>query len=193
RGIGRLSKSSRSTYVKMGGNMRNTHLLNNEIFSFEDVYKGKSRLNILAHGEKVNGVGKLTAGSKLTSNGSRRMEADELHGVLSSQYNLSNYDNIRTIVCYSGDGGSQSFGAQLAKVTGKTVKSYSGPVYNSIDIEGNTAIFNKELTDGRYDIFRKYEFSDELTIAKVNPFSFYEKDYWTFAYNPVYFRQSMLI
>ncbi len=79
---------------------------------------------------------------------------------------LSRYENIRVLSCYSGDGGANSFSTNLASLTGLPVKGYKGKVIlrkvgNIHSLEDITLVgFHKENIFRRGGgLYRNFEYS----------------------------------
>jgi RHS repeat-associated protein len=156
--------------LTLGGTMKNLDSMGQDIYFFDDIYKGAKRLNIVAHGALQTDGTALLARTSVAN-----MNANELFTLLSSRVNITKYQNIRTIMCHSGSGGARSFGQQLANLTRMPVKSYRGTVM------GNFAV--NDLNKFLYEAAGKYGdegmnyirvlFAQKHTfrIDKVNPYS----------------------
>ncbi len=124
--------------IKLGSNIRNFKLIsehnNSGALIFEDTYRHENRLNIIAHGT-VNGNS-----SGLIIEGEYVSAQDFFEQAL-NEYNMDNYQYIRTLSCYSAEGGNNSFAGQLANITGKSVKGFVGVV----EVSHNPERFTENL------------------------------------------------
>jgi len=171
--------------IILGGNMKNTDVLLNGLYTFEDSYKGGIRLNVVAHGEMVG------EGSSLIVDGNfgvRHVDADELYQVLQSRYNLDDYNSIRTISCFSGNGGDSSFASKLHRLSGKIIKAYEGPVTGNFEPAALSDIFLQAERRGQYSGMKNiFDVKYEFKIRKTNPYKFYQSGYRQWLYKPVHF------
>ncbi|MCQ9391468.1 RHS repeat-associated core domain-containing protein [Pseudomonas syringae] len=99
------------------------------IDTFEDTYKGKLRLNIMAHGgvarEPIDQGGRSF--SYIVSD-AKPLNSDRLLALLyEHDVRLGRYRNIRLLSCALADA-ELSFLAKLSGITGKPVKGFSGQV-----------------------------------------------------------------
>jgi len=106
--------------------VKNVTRLSEGIVAFEDTYKNKSRLNFIGHGTEFEGGYRLKYDDKNAINAASLYNLASNHGLAVKQY-----ENLRTVMCYSGDGGANSFGAELSLITGRPVKAYQGTVMTS--------------------------------------------------------------
>lgn len=182
----RSMKSSSSNYRMLGGNMQETLSPLEEVVTYSDTYKGKARLNIDAHGYlKGDGTGGMLYVN--ACGGSEAFSIDDIIDELSSHYDLSQYSYLRTVTCYSGNGGVNSLGAQLSQKLGMPVKSYVGLVTAS----GMQDAKIRQLS-GAYSqdaIQAAFAQAKPMQIRKVNPFSFFfdTSNWWKYTYGPVHF------
>lgn len=94
-----------------------------EINTFEDITKKGLRLNVAAHGVMHEGAA-VAVGA-----GGQAFDAAGISQLLSANgMDRGKYYSIRTLICYSGEGGENSFGARLARSIGLPVKSFMGTV-----------------------------------------------------------------
>lgn len=174
------------TPVVLGGTMKNLDSLGRDIFLFDDVYKGENRLNIVAHGAlQADGTALL---SRTSGAG---MSADELFNILRSRVTLTDYQNIRTIMCHSGSGSAASFGQKLSTLSGLPVKSYHGPVTGNFEVNKlnqllleATVRFGDAGMSHMQAVFAQKRF---FTIHKINPYPLLSLDHFNWTYNPVRF------
>lgn len=97
-----------------------------ELTLFSDFYKGGTRLNIRAHGDWIPFFGKT---SQMIAESGQLLKVGDVHQILIKQYgSLTQFNSIRTISCYSAEGGAMSFGQRLSNQTGLPVKSFLGSV-----------------------------------------------------------------
>ncbi|MGN8344953.1 RHS repeat-associated core domain-containing protein [Pseudomonas sp. SMV71] len=109
---------------------------------FEDIYKQKTRLNIVAHG------GLPIDGNKPFILWDRELISPPvLHErlVIEHGVNFDVYDSIRLLVCHSADT-DHSFAVTFATLTNKPVKAFSGPVSTGLLPE-----FRKQVPVGARD------------------------------------------
>ena len=109
-----------------GGQVKKVHKitrLSEGIIAFEDTFKNKRRMNFIGHGHLNEGT------ARLMFNESKSIEARSLvHLAANNGIDVKHYNYLRTIMCYSANGDSQSFGATLSALTTRPVKSYKGTV-----------------------------------------------------------------
>lgn len=119
----------RDNVIQMGGPMNNLKLIGNEVHTFTDTYKGTTRLNIVAHGLKRNLVERITGdGTKIIMDNTL-YDARGLATLLRGRgVDLVNVDNVRLLVCYSGEGRSRAFGRLFQREINKPVKAFEGTV-----------------------------------------------------------------
>ncbi|WP_248481559.1 hypothetical protein [Pseudomonas sp. CYM-20-01] len=133
--------------TQMKGTMQELGVLGGEIHTFTDIYKGETRLNVVAHGIERSPA-EVAAGvpSKVMVDG-KAYSAKELVAYLKTQgIDPANprYKNVRLLICYAADGGKHSFASDFQKIVGKPVKAFEGTVTTS---HGATAMeyVRKEL------------------------------------------------
>lgn len=172
--------------IVFGGTMRNMDPRGQDFYFFDDIYKGEKRLNLVAHGALENGVTAYVARTT-----ERNMSADEIFSIISRSKDLGSYRSIRTIMCFSGNGGDFSFGKRLSTLTGIPVKSYRGTVTGNYEV----GVLNKlilEATakygdDGFNHMLAGFEQRRFFVIHKTNPHKFFSLDYWKWNFDPVKF------
>jgi hypothetical protein len=130
--------------IRLGGKMQDLKLIANEMHTYVDKYKGAKRLNIVAHGHARDFIDKLLSrGTQVVIDG-KSYSAKELVVLLNSKgVDPSAYNNIRLLVCHSGEGGSGSFGRLLQQETQRPVKAFEGTV--TVDY-GSTYMTNTRNT-----------------------------------------------
>ncbi|MFW0765822.1 RHS repeat-associated core domain-containing protein [Trabulsiella odontotermitis] len=141
-----------------GGVAINTGSLTGEynfIQYFEDTYKNGRRLNIDAHGRFDKSYG-----SGLIKRGDIHIDPLDLVRLLENNgVNIEEYQAIRLVVCHSGDGGVDSFAAELSRLTNKTVKGYKGIVSASEWFESERQLepgeFGRIPENGAYEISKR--------------------------------------
>ncbi|WP_330208406.1 hypothetical protein [Pseudomonas sp. Z13] len=118
--------SDRIGRIRLGGPLEAVMPLDGEIQTFVDTYDGKPRLNIMGHAPEPDTAG---APIKIVGDNQARYSAAEINQkLLDRGVDIRNFDNVRTVVCFSASGGERSFAAELQKITGKPVKGFEGPV-----------------------------------------------------------------
>ena len=120
----------RDNVIQMGGSIQKFNVIDNEVYTFVDTYKGLNRLNITAHGKPYEAGKKLFGknAATLVINQKEYTAADLVDLLKSKGYDPASYDNVRLLVCHSAEGGSKSFGHLLQKQIKKPVKAFEGPV-----------------------------------------------------------------
>ncbi|WP_224718593.1 RHS repeat-associated core domain-containing protein [Pectobacterium versatile] len=192
-GIGRagfksvISSANKLESVTLGGTMKNLDSLGQDFYLFDDTYKGAKRLNLVAHGALESGdVARVARTSGIN------MDASEIFSIISKRKNLQEYSNIRTIMCYSGNGGERAFGQQLSTLTGIPVKSYRGPVTANFEVQGLNKILLETAAkcgdDGLKRTQAVFEQRRTFQIRKTNPYSLFTLDHWEWNFDPVKFK-----
>ncbi|WP_277972940.1 RHS repeat domain-containing protein [Pantoea agglomerans] len=190
-GLGRASLRSvmkpsgiKNERFALGGTMKNLDSLGQDIYLFDDVYKGEKRLNLVAHGVLENDGAALIFRSS-----GNHMGADEMYSVLRNRIDLNDYRNIRTIMCHSGTGGMRSFGQRLARLTGLPVKSYLGTVTGNFEVNSLNQLLlsavGKYGDDGMNYMRNMFSQKRYFIIQKTNHNSLFTLEHWRWAYNPV--------
>ncbi|WP_052760878.1 MULTISPECIES: RHS repeat domain-containing protein [Photorhabdus] len=157
--------------ITLGQDIRNFNLAveHNEsaLLIFEDTYRGENRLNLIAHGTTYSDSSVMVIKGEYVS-----AESFVKKGFL-AKYDMNNYPYIRTLVCHSAEGGSNSFAGQLANITGKGVKGFIGEVKVSHNPENFTQSLTRLRSKGIqeskakvYEIAQNTEF--KLTSSKEN-------------------------
>ncbi|MGF0238302.1 RHS repeat-associated core domain-containing protein [Rhodococcus sp. IEGM1300] len=109
----------------------NVTRLSEGIFAFEDTYKNKPRLSFQGHGGPDS--------DHMMFSRRRTINAKSLHDLaISKGYSFERYENIRTVMCYSGSDVhtstgemKPSFAQALSSITQRPVKGYKGVVMAS--------------------------------------------------------------
>ena len=154
-----------------------------DVFTFDDIYKGKPRLTIVGHAAITDEKVLLATRPNMTP--------AMLERRLNNVFNMNDYDSVRTIVCFSGRSSKQgpAFGQELSSLLKKPVKSYKRKVYTF-----NTETYSeaeKMLKSGMSIKDVQHQFSSKkLILAKENPYSIFNefKEFREFEYNPVHFK-----
>ena len=109
-----------------GSHVKKVHKLtrlSDGIIAFEDTFKNKRRLNFVGHGQMSNGK------ARMLFDESQPIDAWSLVNLTGNNgIEVKDYSYLRTIMCNSATGDSQSFGATLHAITGRPVKSFKGIV-----------------------------------------------------------------
>jgi RHS repeat-associated protein len=93
------------------------------VVTFTDATKKGPRLNIVAHGSRYQGAALARIGK------GRGVGPEDLKNLLTnSGEDFSQYSTLRTVMCYSAEGGANSFAAQLSRSTGLPVKGFDSTV-----------------------------------------------------------------
>lgn len=172
--------------ITLKGTMKNLDSMGKDIYFFDDFYKERKRLNIAAHG-----ILQQDNTALLYRSSGQHMSASDLSYILSHRKNLSDYSYIKTIMCYSGNGGDNSFGKKLSNLTGMPVKSYIGTVTGNFEVKSLNKILLEATAlygDEGLNHMRKV-FSDKhiFKIHKGSSHVFLSPGWFLFNYNPIYF------
>ncbi|MBF4556067.1 RHS repeat-associated core domain-containing protein [Pseudomonas sp. p50] len=170
--IANMSKPAQPSniiHVPRTGYLKNIHRIGEGAISFEDMYKGKKRLNFLAHGNKPS----PNRSSGLKVNG-KLWSAEYFYSAAKAQgIDFEQFDNVRVIACYSGSGGIHSFAANLSTLTKKQTKGYVGTIQTKVNtfnpVDQIEDYYKKFKSDA--DEFYNEDYPDiSLTIHKHNPY-----------------------
>ncbi|WP_426128505.1 hypothetical protein [Pseudomonas sp. DWP1b1] len=119
----------RDNVIQMGGPMRDLKFIDEEIHTFADTYKGTNRLNIVAHGIERSWTDKLKGnGTKVYIDGTLYDARDLVNLLKGKGVDPSSFDNVRLLVCHSGEGRSNAFARLFQKEIKKPVKAFEGTV-----------------------------------------------------------------
>lgn len=111
---------------------------NQGITFFSDLYKGGTRLNIRAHGDWLPLFGKT---SRMVGDQGKLFKVGQVYNLLTKEFGtLEQFNSIRTISCYSANGGATSFGQRLSNLTSLPVKSFVGSVAD----RGTAPLFGRQ-------------------------------------------------
>ena len=198
--------------IKLGGTMENLKEAGDGLFTFADLNKKdtKVRLNILAHGEEPN-TWTLSTDTKTPTrilyNGKPHTPQELLDTLKAKGVDPSEYDNVRLLMCYSGNGKENSFAAEFSKLIGKPVKGYEGTLsayvtpelinelklkstqYISRTLGGEEQLLpvERKAVDGLANFYVENKFASQaFKVAKKNP-HYNPVKAWTFTYRPVTF------
>ncbi|MFL1491152.1 hypothetical protein [Pseudomonas antarctica] len=135
---------SSDNVVRMGGPMQNLKFIGSQMHTFEDTYKGTTRLNISAHGVAPGASDPLLFnGTKVVVDGVA-YDAEGLLALLKSKtVNPVHYDTVRLLVCHGADGISTSFAHEFQKLVERPVKAFEGPVTMNYGATGVTVDRNR--------------------------------------------------
>ncbi|MDE9437907.1 RHS repeat-associated core domain-containing protein [Xenorhabdus bovienii] len=148
--------------ITLGPDINNINLISQHNQSgaliFEDMYHKERRLNLIAHGTvRGNSSGLIIEGEYVSA---QNFVENGLVG-----YDMDNYRYIRTLVCYSAEGGNNSFAGQLASITGKSVKGF----VDVVKVSHNPEPFTRSL-----ELLRSKDMSESLAYVEAEkiPFKF---------------------
>lgn len=115
--------------IQMGGAMKDLKFIGSEVHTFTDVYKGRKRLNIVAHGTRRDWVDKLLRnGSEVVIDG-KAYNANQMVDLLKNKgVDPADFDNVRLLICHSAEGKGHSFASQFQKAINRPVKAFEGTV-----------------------------------------------------------------
>ncbi|VVP05144.1 RHS repeat-associated core domain-containing protein [Pseudomonas silesiensis] len=119
--------------------MKNMTILGDGAFTFDDIFKGKQRLNISAHGIETP----FDQPSKMVMNRETWLPSQVYTEMKNQGYDFSSYAEIRLIFCHSANGGQQSFASQFQKLTNINTKGYLGTVVEKHPIDDVMKVFEK--------------------------------------------------
>ncbi|MEN5151505.1 hypothetical protein [Pseudomonas orientalis] len=122
----------RDNVIQMGGPMKDLKMLGHEMHTFSDVYKGKKRLNIVAHGRKPNAMDQGFGTGTRAYVDNVPYDAPGLVKLLRSKgVDPSKYHNVRLLICYSANGRHRPFARLFQQEIKRPVKAFEGPVFMS--------------------------------------------------------------
>jgi len=163
--LGALSKMRRTSVGDMLAKdmvLTNGKRLGPEIFGYDGFYRKKPAFVVLGHGWPRE-INSMENGVLSSYNGG------ELLGMIKgANVDLTQYESIRLLPCYSGAGGKNSLGYQLFSKTGLTVKSYDltltleGPSYSYLE---NAFLQGQLPSTINYTIY-KPEFKHQLASTR---------------------------
>ncbi|MFC6297163.1 hypothetical protein GNF76_10045 [Pseudomonas sp. CCM 7893] len=147
--------------IQMKGTMKDLQLVANEMHIFVDTYKGVDRLNIVAHGAQHGpSISFLDRGSSIIIDNAVFSPKALVFLLQSKGINPATFNNVRLLVCHSGEGGSRSFGRLLQQEINRPVKAFEGTVSMQ---HGSTAI-----TEARNDLIKQInQINPNLTAKKT--------------------------
>ena len=198
--------------IKLGGTMDSLTEVGKDIYTFVDLNKKdrQVRLNILAHGEEPNSWTLNTdtqTPARILYDGKPHTPQELLDTLKGKGIDPSDYDNVRLLMCYSGNGQNNSFAAEFSRLIGKPVKGYEGSLSayitpgNVSELKGLVAkdvantlggenqllpVEQRAVSDVSMSYVKGQFASKAFIIAKKNPHLNPIKA-WTFTYRPVTF------
>lgn len=147
--VGMLPEVARSpitnNIVALGGRIENVKAIDGGVQTFEDVYNGEKRINIIGHGYEPE-PGEPT---KLMGEGGRKLSASDIYfELLSRGIDIKDYKAARILTCYSANGGDKALATDLHEVTGVPFKGFEGKVYSGFALGTHPQdVFNDFVTD----------------------------------------------
>jgi len=182
-----ISSARQREHVVLGGTMKNLDSLGQDFYLFDDTYKNAKRLNLVAHGALEN-----DGTARVARSAEKNMNPSEIFSIINKRKNLQEYSNIRTIMCYSGNGGEHAFGQRLATLTGIPVKSYRGTVTGNYEVGDLNKILLESAVklgdDGLEHMQAAFAQRRTFEIRKTNPHDFFSFERWRWNFDPVKFR-----
>lgn len=198
--------------IKLKGTMENLKEVGDDLYTFVDLNKKDKqvRLNILAHGEEPNSwtVGTDTkTPARIVYEGKPHTAQELLDTLKAKGINPSDYDNVRLLMCFSGNGKGSSFAAEFSRLIAKPVKGYEGTlsayvvpeVISELKAKATTYIAKSLGGENQLLPVERRAVNDIAThyvkgkmagkafeIAKKNP-HYNPIAAWTFTYRPVTF------
>ncbi|CAI1565160.1 RHS repeat-associated core domain [Serratia quinivorans] len=124
----------------LGGNVLKFHNVNGSLKHgalsfFVDKYDCGYRVNIFGHGNEINGSYYLHVWWNEFMGPGQAWESVQTYVNGLDWLDIEHVKDIRVIMCDGATGGENSFAGQLAKLSGKRVKSFVGSVYPSSSLE----------------------------------------------------------
>lgn len=188
------TSDSAQNFVTMSGTMRSLTQVDGELYTFVDTYKAKDRLNIAVHGKDLNFIEEklLNSSSSVILNNAEHTAADVLRMLNNKGVDPALYDNIRLLICYSGNGGASSFAAQFRSLVNTPTKGFIGPVTMNWGSTPMAKIFSSAAEQGAAGTAQLATvFSQKMhhKVIKTNPYKLLEHPllYAGFQYKPVKF------
>ncbi|NUT79171.1 RHS repeat-associated core domain-containing protein [Pseudomonas sp. C1C7] len=175
-------RPSTRNIAALSGPMSEIKSINQGISVFTDTYKGAKRLNLMGHGteQPVNGYHKIIGDGKTFT-------PEQLYeSAINSGVAVSDYENIRLIMCYSANGGTASFAQRFSDIAKKPVKGYVNPVSVEPGIDRMTYMLQYPSTSLRKQTDGSLSF-DKIKIFKKNPYLRGTPERRKFSYQPVKF------
>jgi len=174
--------------------MRSVSQVDGELYTFVDTYKKMDRLNIAVHGKDLSILERIgNKSSSVILNNMEHTASDLLSLLKAKNLDPSKYDNIRLLICYSGNGGSSSFSAQFAQLVQRPVKGFIGPVTMKYGSSTMLKIFKEYNTaygvQGAQEVTNLFETTITHSVLKHNPYKLISDPikHANFRYSPVYF------
>lgn len=128
----------RDNVIQMGGPMEDLKMLGHEMHTFSD--KGKTRLNIVAHGRKPSAMDQGFGTGTRAYVDNVPYDAPGLVKLLRSKgVDPAKYKSVRLLICYSANGRHRPFARLFQKEIKRPVKAFEGPVFMS---HGSTPMAN---------------------------------------------------
>ncbi|AUZ46656.1 hypothetical protein [Pseudomonas orientalis] len=168
----------RDNVIQMGGPMTGFQNIADEIYTFSDVFKQTNRLNIVAHGVERGLFDKLSGNGTKVIVDNTLYDAPGLVKLLRSKgVDPASFDNVRLLICYSGEGRSKAFARLFQQEIKKPVKAFEGKVtmtYGSTDVSKkrdvirglvtqNNPTATPHLVDMATDVLLKQKFLGKIT------------------------------
>lgn len=198
--------------TKLGGTMDDLRESASGLYTFVDLNKKgkKVRLNILAHGvgpETSYFKTDVTTPARIFYDGKHNTPQELYDTLLAKGIDPSDYDSVRLLVCYSGNGRYDSFAAEFSRIIKRPVKGYEGTLaayvmpnmisdFSSKEegkfvqaLGGETELLPVEqraVKDETVKLIKDKYAGAVFNNAKKNPFWNPIKA-WTFTYKPVVF------
>lgn len=202
--------------IKLGGTMESLTEVDDELFTFVDLNKKDKqvRLNILAHGEEPDSWSLNTdtkTPARIIYDGKPHTPQELLDTLKAKGIDPSEYDNVRLLMCYSGNGKNNSFAAEFSRLIGKPVKGYEGTLSAYVlpetinELKDMTQNYIAQRLDAKEELlpverravndistqYVKDKFASiAFKIAKKNP-HYNPIKAWTFTYRPVTFSPTL--
>jgi RHS repeat-associated protein len=124
------SLSTRPLSTRPQGSISNIRRVSDEMAIYDDIYKGKPRLNIDAHG-----IDTPTFKSTRVSLNGELLDAKGLLSEVEKHVNPKEYSNVRLLICHSANGGTDSLAARISQLSNKPTKGFIGEVIVENELE----------------------------------------------------------
>lgn len=149
--------------VAMGGNVEKFKMLATDAAFSVDTTKRGLRLTVDAHGAIPSG----DTSALMQIDGAFITPNELLEKLKSKGVKLEEYAEIRLVMCNSGSGGTQSFAAQLSRLTKKPTEAFEGTVYTSKEVENIAAASYKIGGAKQQELIDEIVIGNKKTITKL--------------------------
>lgn len=136
--------------VTFDTSVKDLNFVDDTFFTFVDIYKGSDRLNIVVHGRELSYLEKKYAlPTDAMLNGFKSTPEELQERLWGESIEPEEYQNVRLIMCYSGNGGDESFASKFHQLIGRPVKAYVGPIEAVFNTDEVKELYEKALASKR--------------------------------------------